>query len=80
MRKLEQRHEGPRRADASLPQNCVLLTSNETANILKVSRRTLDYWTAGKRPRLSYVKLGKAKRFIEADIARLIETHKVKAA
>ena len=63
-----------------LPVDRALLTSRETAHILKISPRTLAYWTAGRRPRLCYVKLGKAKRFVIADVLRFIEEHKVRVA
>ena len=56
-----------------------LLTSEETAAALRISPRTLSYWTTGRRPRLPYVKLGKAKRFVAADIIRFIEEHKIRA-
>ena len=62
-----------------LPTDQALLTSRQAADALKISARTLSYWTAGRRPRLSYVKLGKAKRFIAADIIRFIEKHRVRA-
>jgi hypothetical protein len=55
-----------------------LITKRETAAWLKVCPRTIDYWTAGARPRLAYVKLGKAKRFLAADIIRFIENHRVR--
>jgi hypothetical protein len=63
-----------------LPTDRALLTSRETADALKISARTLSYWTAGRRPRLSYVKLGKTKRFVVADVLRFIEEHKVRVA
>ena len=55
-----------------------LLTSQETAAALNVSPRTLSYWTTGRRPRLPYVKLGRAKRFIAADIIRFIDKHTIR--
>jgi hypothetical protein len=55
-----------------------LITKGETAAWLKVCPRTIDYWTAGPRPRLPYVKFGKAKRFLAADIVRFIEKHRVR--
>ncbi len=54
-----------------------LLTKRETAAELKVSRRTIDYWTAGPTPRLPYVKFGNEKRFVRGDLRRSIEKHKV---
>jgi hypothetical protein len=63
-----------------MPADRRLLTSLETAAALKVSPRTLSYWTTGRRPRLPYVKLGKAKRFVAADIIHFIEKHRIRAA
>ena len=56
-----------------------LMTKRETAAWLRVSLRTVDYWTAGPAPRLPYVKFGKAKRFVAQDIVRFIEKHRVRA-
>ena len=54
-----------------------LLTKRETADELKVSIRTIDYWTSGPNPRLPYVKIGNEKRFIRGDLRRVIAAHKV---
>ena len=56
------------------------LSKREAAKYLGVSLRTLDYWTAEKPPRVSYVKLGNEKRFILADLERFKEANTVKAA
>lgn len=67
----------------ALPQERALLTPRETAAALKISARTLAYWTAnrrGRKPRISFVKLGKAKRFVVADVLKFINEQKVKAA
>jgi excisionase family DNA binding protein len=56
------------------------LSKREAAKYLGVSPRTLDYWTAEKPPRVGYVKLGKEKRFILADLERFKEANTVKAA
>lgn len=56
-----------------------LLTKREAAAALKISLRTVDYWTAGSNPRLPYVKFGNEKRFVRGDIRRFIEAHKVNA-
>ena len=71
-----------RRASLSraLPGDQNLVTSKEVAAALKVSPRTLSYWTTGRRPRMPYVKLGKAKRFVAADVLHFIEEHKVRVA
>ena len=62
----------------AMPADHRLLTSQETAAALKVSARTLSYWTTGRRPRLPYVKLGRAKRFIAADIIHFIDKHTIR--
>ena len=56
-----------------------LLTKREAAAELKISLRTVDYWTAGSNPRLPYVKFGNEKRFIRGDLRRFIAAHKVGA-
>jgi excisionase family DNA binding protein len=56
------------------------LSKREAAKYLGISRRTLDYWTAEKPPRVGYVKLGNEKRFILTDLERFKEAHTVKAA
>jgi hypothetical protein len=60
-----------------------LMTTKEAASALRVSPRTVAYWTEPRpgnaSPRLSYVKLGKAKRFIVTDILRFIEERKIPA-
>ena len=57
----------------ALPLECALLTSRQTAAALKISRRTLLYWTQGRRPKIPFVKLGTSKRFVVADVLRVIE-------
>jgi hypothetical protein len=66
-------------AAPAMPADRTLLTSHETAKVLKISPRTLSYWTAGGRPRLGYVKLGKAKRFVVADVLRFIEERRIRS-
>lgn len=64
------------------PPERVLLSSRQVATALGIKKRTLAYWTAtrrGKRPRLSFVKLGKAKRFIAADVLQFIDRLKVRS-
>jgi hypothetical protein len=67
--------------NASIPEDRRLVTTKEAAIALRVSLRTLAYWTkpqpGKRRPRLSYVKLGKAKRFVVADILRFIDERKI---
>lgn len=78
MRKTKQ-IEQEQTSEARFPANAVLLTPSETAAALNVCLRTLNYWTSGRRPRLPYVKLGKSKRFVAADVQRFIEEHKIAA-
>jgi len=69
--------------DASISDDLRLITTRELAAALHVSARSLAYWTkpgpGERRPRLSYVKLGKAKRFVVADVLRFIEERKISA-
>jgi hypothetical protein len=63
----------------ALPLERALLTPRQTAAALKISRRTLLYWTDKKRkrgPKIPFVMLGKSKRFVVADVLRLIEERK----
>jgi hypothetical protein len=60
----------------ALPLEQALLTPLQTAAALKISPRTLLYWTQrrGRRgPKIPFVKLGKAKRFVVADVLRIIQ-------
>ena len=59
--------------DSKFPADRTLLTPRETAIALKVSERSLAYWTKGRKPKLPFVKLDKAKRFVVADVLRFIE-------
>jgi Helix-turn-helix domain len=65
----------------ALPLERALLTPRQTAAALKVSRRTLLYWTEqrGRRgPKIPFMKLGKSKRFVVADVLRMIEERKIR--
>jgi hypothetical protein len=64
----------------ALPLERALLTPPHTAAALKISRRTLLYWTQGRRPKIPFVKLGKSKRFVVADVLRFIEERKISCA
>lgn len=68
----------------ALPADRALLTARQTAAALNVSVRTLAYWTArrprGRKPRLDFVKLGKAIRFVAGDVLEFIEKHKVRTS
>lgn len=60
----------------ALPLERALLTPRQTAAALKISRRTLLYWTQKRGrsgPKIPFVKLGKAKRFVVADVLRIIQ-------
>lgn len=61
------------------PPEQALLTALQTAKALKVSARTLAYWTARCPPLLNTVKIGKVRRYVVADVLRFIEEHKVKS-
>ena len=68
----------------AFPTEQALLTPKQTAAALSVSVRTLAYWTARRprrrKPRLGFVKLGKATRFVAADVLQFIEKHKTRSA
>jgi len=61
------------------PREKALLTSRETAAALKITTRTLTNWSRGPRPRLPSVKIGKSRRWVVADVLRLIEDFKIAA-
>ena len=68
----------------ALPLERALLTPRQTAAALKISRRTLLYWTGkpkqGSRrrgPKIPFVMLGGRKRFVVADVLRFIEERKI---
>ena len=64
----------------ALPLERALLTPRQTAAAIKISRRTLVYWTDKRRrggPKIPYVMLGKSKRFVVADVLRVIEERKI---
>jgi hypothetical protein len=61
------------------PPHQALLTPRQTANALKVSERTLRYWTSTRPPRLSFVKIGKTRRYVLGDVLAAIENFKIAA-
>ena len=70
----------------ALPLERALLTPRQTAAALKISRRTLLYWTPmgspkkGRRrrgPKIPFVMLGGRKRFVVADVLRFLEERKI---
>lgn len=66
-----------------LPLERTLLTPRHVCAALRICPRTLANWTAtrrGRRPRLSFVKVGKTKRFVAADVVQFVEQLKVRAA
>ena len=64
---------------ASLPANQTLLTAPEAARIAKISPRLVYKLSESHPPKLSYVKFGRAKRFILGDVLRFIEKQTVKS-
>jgi hypothetical protein len=77
MRKRAPRFKETVATSGPLSPDDSLLTPDQTAKALKISPRTLAYWTAGRRPRLPYIKIGKSKRFIAGDVIRFIEGHRI---
>jgi len=61
------------------PAEQALLNARETAAVLKITRRTLTNWSRGPRPRLPSVKIGKSRRWVVADLLRLIKEFKITA-
>jgi predicted DNA-binding transcriptional regulator AlpA len=61
------------------PPEETLLTARQTCKVLSVSRRTLYYWSAGQRPMLSSVRIGRSRRWVLADIQKLIAAGKIGA-
>jgi len=70
----------------AFPLERALLTPRQTAAALKISRRTLLYWTPtgnpknGSRrrgPKIPFVMLGGRKRFVVADVLRFLEERKI---
>jgi helix-turn-helix protein len=64
---------------ASLPADQTLLTAPEAARIAKISPRLVYKYSEGHPPKLSYVRFGRAKRFILSDLLRFIEKQTVKS-
>jgi excisionase family DNA binding protein len=50
-----------------------LLTPEETASILGVTKATLEVWRSTKRYNLPFVKSGRLVRYREGDLAKFIE-------
>jgi hypothetical protein len=74
------RSKSRRRPEIGLfPREKALLTSPEVAAALKITTRTLTNWSRGPRPRLPSVKIGKSRRWVVADVLRLIEDFKIAA-
>jgi len=55
-----------------------LLTNDEVADLLGVSRSTLAIWRSTERYGLPYVKAGRLVRYKEADVLRFIERRTVR--
>jgi excisionase family DNA binding protein len=50
-----------------------LLTPEEAASILGVTKATLEVWRSTKRYNLPFVKSGRLVRYRESDLAKFIE-------
>jgi hypothetical protein len=61
------------------PPDQALLTAQQACAVLKISRRTLLNWSSGRRPRLASVKFGYARRWVVADVLKMIESFKIAA-
>jgi hypothetical protein len=62
-----------------LPLERALLTPRQVTAILKISRRTLCYWSTERRrrgPKLPPVRLGRCTRYQVRDVLALIEERK----
>jgi DNA-binding transcriptional regulator YiaG len=80
MRKQRKQREKPNDPDIGhFPREKALLTPRQTAGVLNITTRTLTNWSRGPRPLLESVKLGKARRYVQADVERLIEKFKIAA-
>jgi len=60
----------------SLLESPKLLTVDEVAKVLGVSKSTLAVWRCTKRYPLKYVKIGHLVRYLEADVLSFIENQK----
>jgi arginyl-tRNA synthetase len=63
---------------SQFPPHQVLLTPRETALALRVSERTLAYWSKGKKADLPLVKFKGATRYVLADVLAFIDRHKAR--
>jgi hypothetical protein len=61
------------------PADRALLNARQACAVLKISRRTLINWSAGRRPRLRSIKLGYARRWQVRDLLEMIEKFKIAA-
>jgi excisionase family DNA binding protein len=55
-----------------------LLTEQEAADLLTVSRGTLSVWRCARRYPLRYIKVGRAVRYRESDILQFIASRESK--
>ena len=51
-----------------------LLTNDEAADFLRISRLTLPVWRCTKRHRIPYVRVGSAVRYRRADLEKYLES------
>ena len=70
-----------RRPDiGDFPPERALLTPKQVCAALQISPRTLLHWKKNRSrrtPRIAFVKLGRATRYVVADVLRIIEEGKV---
>lgn len=62
--------------DITLDKN-TLLSPQQAADILRVSKETLNVWRTTKRYNLSYVKIGRLVYYTQANIKEFIENRTV---
>lgn len=60
-----------------IPSKRLLLTPEETAELLGIKENTLASWRCNKRYPLSYIKCGRKIRYREADIHIFLEQRKI---
>ncbi len=59
------------------PMNDKLMTTKEAASKLAVTEGTLANWRSERSQQLTYIKVGKAVRYRESDIASFLERNTV---
>lgn len=56
----------------------ILITRNELAEMLGISRGTIDVWVSTKRVNIPFVRIGKAIRYRISDVLAYLEKNTVK--